>query len=220
MDIVIFILLFIICISLVYLVHRYFGKNEFYLLTIIYSILSFLMSFKLINLFGVDINASIIPSSGLLIIWYYFINRYKDESKKFIISVLVSTFSVLIFMILGTFMVPSIYDETSVIYNNLVLESIVTSVFYPISLIITLLLSGYCFEELKKENNKRFLKTIITVIGILFIDIFVFVYFNYALLVRFDKALVISIDNYLLKIVIMVVYLFIINKIFVVRKVK
>ena len=41
LDIIIFLLLTAICIGSIYLVHKYFGKQEFYILAIIYSILSY-----------------------------------------------------------------------------------------------------------------------------------------------------------------------------------
>ena len=47
----VFLLLVGICIGFIYIVHKYFSKSEFYLLGIIYTIISFLMSFKLINIF-------------------------------------------------------------------------------------------------------------------------------------------------------------------------
>ena len=50
MSMVIFLLLICICLGLIYIVHRYFDKHEFYILTIIYSVLSFIMSFKLLIL--------------------------------------------------------------------------------------------------------------------------------------------------------------------------
>ena len=71
---VLFLLFIVICIGLIYIVHKYFGKYEFYFLGVIYTVISFLMSFKLINIFGLNINPSIIFSSGLLAILYYFIN--------------------------------------------------------------------------------------------------------------------------------------------------
>ena len=53
MSAIVFLLLIAISIGLIYLIHRYFGKSQFYLIAVIYSILSFLMSFKLIKVFGV-----------------------------------------------------------------------------------------------------------------------------------------------------------------------
>ncbi len=75
MSIVIFLLLICICLGLIYIVHRYFDKHEFYILAIIYSVLSFIMSFKLVNIFGIDINLGIIFSQNYL---SYFITLLID----------------------------------------------------------------------------------------------------------------------------------------------
>lgn len=221
MSIVIFLLLISICLGLIYLVHKYFGKSEFYILAIIYSILSFIMSFKLVNIFGVDINLSIIFSSGLLVILYYFINRYgKGEDKKLITTIGISTILFGIILILNTIIVPSLSDKNSIIYQSLIFDNIPILILYPISLIGTLIFSSYIFNELKKEDNYRLVKTLLTVVGIVFADVFIFIYFSYAFIIKFDTSIMIALGNYLFKTIITIMYILIINKIFDVKKVK
>ena len=221
MDVVIFLLLMSICLGLVYLVHKYNGKEQFYLLGIIYSIISFILSFKLINILGVDINANIVFNSGLLIILYYFVNRYNDkESRKFIFTIIAVTFICALFLMGSAFAIPSIYDKMSSFYQNLIFDNLAIVILYPISLVITLFLSEYCFKELKVENNKKLLKTLLTVVGIMFIDAAIFIYFSYAFIIRFDIAMKIAIDNYLIKVVVLALYILIVNRVFMVKKVK
>lgn len=221
MEIIVFLLLMAICLGLVYLVHKYFGKEQFYLLGIIYAVVSFMMSFKLINILGVNINANVIFSSGLLLILYYFVNRYNEkESRRFIFTILASSLICMCLFMITTFMVPSIYDKMSIFYQDLVLNNLAIVILYPISLAITLFLSEYCFRELKKEEKKVMLKTIFTILGIIFIDTAIFVYFSYAFIIRFDTAIEIAIDNYLVKAVMVIIYTLIVNKLFMVRKVK
>lgn len=221
MSIVIFLLLISICLGLIYLVHKYFGKSEFYILAIIYSILSFIMSFKLVNIFGVDINLSIIFSSGLLVILYYFINRYgKGEDKKLITTIGISTILFGIILILNTIIVPSLSDKNSFIYQSLIFDNIPILILYPISLIGTLIFSSYIFNELKKEDSYRLVKTLLTVLGIVFADVFIFIYFSYAFIIKFDASIMIALGNYLFKTIITIMYILIINKIFDVKKVK
>lgn len=221
MSIVIFLLLISICLGLIYLVHKYFGKSEFYILAIIYSILSFIMSFKLVNIFGVDINLSIIFSSGLLVILYYFINRYgKGEDKKLITTIGISTLLFGIILILNTIIVPSLSDKNSIIYQSLIFDNIPILILYPISLIGTLIFSSYIFNELKKEDSYRLVKTLLTVVGIVFADVFIFIYFSYAFIIKFDTSIMIALGNYLFKTIIVIIYILIINKIFDVKKVK
>ena len=168
MDILIFVLLMAICMGIIYFVHRYFGKNEFYLLAIVYSIISFVMSFKIVHLLGIDVNLGIIFSSSLIMILYYF--------------------------------------------------AIV--IMYPISLTITLFLCNYAFNELLQVKEKRALRMILVLVGITFIDVFIFIYFSYAIIIRFDIAMKIAISNYLLKCLIVVSYFLIVDKLFMIRKVK
>ena len=79
MSLSIFLLLIAVCLGLIYMVHKYSGKEQFYMLGIIYSVISFVLSFKLINIFGVDINTGLIFSSGILVMLYYFVNRYSEK---------------------------------------------------------------------------------------------------------------------------------------------
>ena len=54
----------------------------------------------------------------------------------------------------------------------------------------------------------------------MFIDTFIFIYFSYAILIRFDISLVFSLDNYLVKTMIMILFILISSRIFKVKKVK
>lgn len=221
MGVLIFILLILIAIGLIYIVHRYLGKKEFYLLAIIYSIISFMMSFKIINIFGLDINMGIVFSSSLVMILYYFIHKYgNDDTKKIIVTMIVSTLMCATFMMLNSFMISSLYDTMSTSYQNLVLNNMALIGLYPVSLALTLFLSNYCFSELKSVSDKKILKSILVIIGIAFIDTFIFIYFSYAIMIRFDIAMEMALGNYLLKTFIMVIYFLIMNKLFEVRKVK
>lgn len=224
MDVVsaiVFILLMTICLGLIYLIHKYFGKEQFYLLGIIYSVVSFILSFKLINVFGININANIIFTSGILLILYYFVNRYNEkESRKFIITILITSLMCMTFFGLTVFMIPSIYDKMSVFYQSLILDNLAILILYPISFAITMFLSEYCFRELKDVEKKKNLKLIFVILSIMFIDTAIFTYFSYAFIIRFDTAMMIAIDCYLFKTVMMIVYVLIVNRLFTVRKVK
>jgi len=221
MNIGVFLLLIAICLGLIYLVHKYFGKEQFYLLAVIYSVVSFILSFKLVNVFGVNINANIIFSSGILLILYYFVNRFSEkESRKFMITILFTSLMCMCFFMLTAFMIPPIYDKMSVFYQSLILDNLAIVILYPISLAITMFLSEYCFKELKNEDRKKIIKLLLTIFGIIFIETAIFIYFSYAFIIRFDTAIQIAIDNYLVKVGIMTIYTLIVNKLFAVRKVK
>lgn len=221
MSILVFVLLICICLGLIYIVHKYFGKNEFYILAIVYSILSFIMSFKLVNILGIDVNLGIIFSSGLMVILYYFVNRYgKGEDKRLITLIGISTLLFGIILILNSFIVPSLNDSNSIMYQDLIFDNMPILVLFPISLIGTMSFCSYIFGELRKESSKRLLKTILAMVGVLFADVFVFIYFSYAFIIKYDISIMITLGNYLIKNIICVIYILIINKLFEVKKVK
>ena len=112
MNVIVFLLLMVISIGMIYLVHRYFGKKEFYLIASIYSVISFIMCFKTIDLFGLYINGSIIFNIGLIMILYYFINKYNDkEIKRLITTIMLSICLVDIFVLLSGLIKPSLYNN-------------------------------------------------------------------------------------------------------------
>lgn len=220
MNWLIFLLLIVICVGLIYIVHRYFNKHEFYLISVMYSVISLILSFKLITIFGIRINMSIIFISGILIILYYFINRYDgSEIKKYIITIMTSTISTILLMLIFSAMMPFMYDETIILIRNLIFDNWPIFVLHPLSLFVMLLLCSYCFKELKVDKTRRNLKMILTVMGLTFIEVLLLVYFSYSITIKFNDALLIAIDNYFIMVIIMISMLLLINKIMKVKKV-
>ena len=221
MNGIIFLLLSILCVGFIYIVHKFFGKHEFYVITVIYSIISFIMSFKLVSVFGININMGSIFSSGIIMLLYYFVNRFDNiEVKRFIAISMISIIVLIVFIWLGILMIPSIYDENLILFRDLFFENIPIIILYPLGLFGTLLLSSYSFKELKKTNNNRSIKTILTFIGIIFVDVFIFIYFSYAFIIKFDAAILMAIGNYFIKIVVISIMYFLTNRIMRVKKVR
>ncbi len=220
MNGVIFLLLLVICVGLIYIVHRYFGKHEFYLLSVIYSIISFVMSFKMVKILGLNINMGIIFIGGIIGLLYYFVNKYNDsESKKFIITIMISTISSIVIMLLSAMMIPSIYDENIVLFKDLLFDNYAILIFYPIGLLGTLLFANYSFKGLKKIEVNKKINAIISIIGITFINVFVGIYFSSAINNGFRNSHFIAIDNYFIMTIIMIGMYFLVNKIIKIKKV-
>ena len=221
MNYVLFFLFLIISFGLIYFVHKYFGKQEFYLLGIVYSVISFVMSFKMIKIYGLNINMGIIFSSGLLGIMYYFINKFNDkDGKKFIFTIMISIMTFIIFILSISIMIPSMYDEYLVLFKKLIFDNYTILFLYPIGLFCSLLFTNYSFTELKKINKNKKMYAIISLIGITFIDVFVCIYFSYAIINGFNNSHFVAVDNYFIMTIIMIVMYFLINKIIKIKKVK
>lgn len=214
-------LTFFMCLGLFYVAHKYFGKHELYILTILFSVISFISSFKLVRIFGFDINISIVFISAILMVLYYFINRFnKAETEKFIFTIIISTLLLELLFIIISLMMPSVYDKNLILFSKMIFDNYSILIFYPIQLILLLFLSRFAFRELKKIKEFKIVKTVLAFIGIAFTGVFTFLYFSYAIIIRFDEALFIALDNYFLMTILIISYYFITNRIMKVKKVE
>lgn len=225
MSVFVFLLLMVICLGFIYLVHRYFGKNEFYLLAIVYAVISFVMSFKIVYVLGISINLGIIFSSSLVVILYYFFRRYgDDDAKRVSIIMIISTVICALFMMINVFMSASLYDEMSSYYQDLILNNLAIVILYPLALTTTLFLTRYSFNELLQGNDKskydRICKICLVLIVISLINSGIFIYFSYAIIIRFDIAMGICLSNYMIKSLIMIIYFLVVDRLFMIKKVK
>lgn len=217
----VFILLFIIMLGLIYLVHRYLGKSELYLLALIYSILSFIMSFKMIDIFGIYINGSVIFSTGLIIILYYFINRYnKKEIKRLINSIILSICFADIIILINGLIEPSLYNNNFAYFRDMLVNNYMIFILYPISTYITLRLSSYVFNSIKGDSERDMVYIILLMLGIIFVDVFIFIYFSYGITLGFIPAFMIAFGNYIIKTIMVIGSIYIIDMIIKTKKVK
>ena len=216
----IFLLLFIICIWLIYIGHRYFSKHELYILSIVYSIVTFIMSFKMVKILGLNINMGIIFNTGIIGIMYYFVNKFNDgESKKYIVTIMISIISFIAIMLLSSIMIPSIYDENMVLFKKLLYDNYAILIFYPVGLLGTLLFTNYSFKRLKKVDGNKKIITFISMIGITFISVFVGIYFSYGIINGFRNSHFIAIDNYFIMTIMLFCMYLLVNKIIKIKKV-
>ena len=221
MNVFVFILLFIIMLGLIYLVHRYLGKSELYLLALIYSILSFIMSFKMIDIFGIYINGSVIFSTGLIIILYYFINRYnKKEIKRLINSIILSICFADIIILINGLIEPSLYNNNFAYFRDMLVNNYMIFILYPISTYITLRLSSYVFNSIKGDSERDMVYIILLMLGIIFVDVFIFIYFSYGITLGFIPAFMIAFGNYIIKTIMVIGSIYIIDMIIKTKKVK
>lgn len=221
MSVLVFILLFIIMIGLIYLVHRYLSKSELYLLALIYGIISFIMSFKMINIFGIYVNGSIIFSTGLIMILYYFINKYNEkEIKRLIISIILSICFIDVLVLINGLIEPSLYNNNYAYFRDMVVNNYMIFILYPIFTFISLFLYTYLFKEIKKIKEDKDLKILLPILGLTFIDIFIFVFLTNIIKFRFGISFMIALGNYIVKSFIMIGSIFLIDRIVKIKKVK
>ena len=83
------VILILLSIIITFCLYRMLDKRGLYFLIILFSIISFVLSFKVAYVLKMNINASIIPLCALLSVLFLFISKYGILEKK---NILLLTF--------------------------------------------------------------------------------------------------------------------------------
>ena len=175
----------------------------------------------MLNIFGIYVNGSIIFNTGLIMILYYFINKYNEkEIKRLIISIILSICFIDILVLINGLIEPSLYNNNYAYFRDMVVNNYMIFILYPIFTFISLFLYTYLFKEIKKIKEDKDLKILLPILGLTFIDIFIFVFLTNIIKFTFGISFMIALGNYIVKSLIMIGSIFIMDKIIKIKKVK
>lgn len=81
-SIIIVLLLILVSLLLIYSMYKIYDKRGLYFSLVIMNIMSFILSFKIIKIFSLNINLGLIPMISIFTIIYIIINKYSIKDKK------------------------------------------------------------------------------------------------------------------------------------------
>jgi len=207
MDIMLIILMIILGIFFIFISQYLIEKNGIINVYLIYNIVSFLLSFKILEVFEININSNIILSSLFTMITYLLVEKLSIKEYKNLIK---QTFTINIFLSIGllisSFYIGSVNDINSVNMQNIFLNNYKILISYPIvtliNQILILLMTNIIKESIKNIN----IRIIITNLTILMIETILFYISSYIFTGEFNYLLVLIISNYLIKVIITSLY--------------
>ena len=95
-SIIIVLLLILVSLLLIYSMYKIYDKRGLYFSLVIMNIMSFILSFKIIKIFSLNINLGLIPMISIFTIIYIIITKYSIKDKKTILSLSLYTLSIFI----------------------------------------------------------------------------------------------------------------------------
>lgn len=220
MDVLFLILTLIFGIFFIALSQYMFEKNNITYLYIIYNIMSFILSFKIIEVLKINVNANIVISSLVTSITYFIIEKttikeYKSLIKKmFLINVFIS-----LILLISTLYTGSVNDLNSVNMQNTFINNYKVLICYPIVTMINQIMILLIYNNIKDITKNINLRTILTNFTTLMIETILFCVFSYIFDIELKYILLLIVSNYLLKILITLVYTPIISYIIKQKKV-
>ena len=215
-----FIILLGISIILLFLSYYFLDIKGLKILTILMTIISFLLSFKIVTVFNLDTNMNIIPYMTLLSLVYIFKEKYNKKSlTENIITIFVTSVITLIVIILLSTYIQSINDIVASNITSLFIDNYKVAIIYPIMLLGEIICSLKLYEILKKYNNVNSINIIITTITIGIIECVIFSTVSYVSVLEFKEISRLALSDYLFKLIIIIFFLPVINLIIKRKKV-
>lgn len=207
MSEIIFLIITIISMITIPLAYNYLDKKGLYIMLIIMTIVSYLLSFKVLNIWGLSVNANVITTISILEIVYLLIEK---EIKKNHYNYLFLTIFCLIataFAILTTSSyIPSINDTLSTNMKGLFIDNYQILIIFPLLLIITEIISPPIYLNLNQiyQNKIISINLIYMVLGLL--NSLIFSFIAYASDPSFLSKLNIALATYFIGLIISILY--------------
>ncbi len=207
MSEIIFLIITIISMITIPLAYNYLDKKGLYIMLIIMTIVSYLLSFKVLNIWGLSVNANVITTISILEIVYLLIEK---ETKKNHYNYLFLTIFCLIataFAILTTSSyIPSINDTLSTNMKGLFIDNYQILIIFPLLLIITEIISPPIYLTLNQiyQNKIISINLIYMVLGLL--NSLIFSFIAYASDPSFLSKLNIALATYFIGLIISILY--------------
>lgn len=213
MNLLIFILLIVLSIFFMYISLYMLDKKNYRYIYLIYSILGYLMSFKIIKLASINLNANIVIETLFLTLTYLIIEKTtKEEFIKIVKNIFKYNLLVGVLLLFGSLYIPVVTDVVSINIKYMIIDNYKILLIYPILLAILQLLTYLVYNSIKELKLNIQNNIIISSLTILMVDSVIFNLFAYLFKIKLSNIILLILSNYLIKILLTTIYSYIISK--------
>lgn len=213
MNLLIFILLIVLSIFFMYISLYMLDKKNYRYIYLIYSILGYLMSFKIIKLASINLSANIVIETLFLTLTYLIIEKTtKEEFIKIVKNIFKYNLLVGVLLLFGSLYIPVVTDVVSINIKYMIIDNYKILLIYPILLTILQLLTYLVYNSIKELKLNIQNNIIISSLTILMVDSVIFNLFAYLFKIKLSSIILLILSNYLIKILLTAIYSYIISK--------
>lgn len=221
MDLMLIILMIALSIFFIFVSNYLLEKNGIKNIYLIYNVIAFILSFKILKVFEININANIVLSSLFISLTYLIIEKTSPkEYKDIIFETLIINLTVGLMIFISSLYIGTIDDSVTTYMNNVFLDNYKILISYPIVTTLTQVFTLLIYNNIKIDKMSPILRIIITNLNILMIDSILFFITSYIFKIKFNQIIILIISNYLIKVLITSLYTPFINYMISKKKVK
>lgn len=220
MNELIFLILIGITIFTTYILYKIFDKRGLYFSLVILNIITFILSFKIIEILKLNINLGIVPFVGTLSIFYIFIIKYGNKEIKELqkISLFVNIIAA-IFLVIMNYFIPAITETISINIKDTFIYNYKILFIYPIIMFLSQYLTvKLCIFVSNIQNNKAICILLTYIITALLYTVINYV-ISYVKIIAIKDSIYIGVSTYIIGLVITTIYIIFIHYVFKSKKV-
>ena len=205
---IIFVVLILLTMLTIFCIYQMLDKRGLYFSLVITSILGFIMSFKIISIFKMNINLGIFPIIATLSIIYIFITKYgHKETKNLIYITLYSNIAVALLLAIMNEFIPAITETISINMEETFGYNYKILIIYPIIIALSQYLTIKLYKLIMTLQNNILVSIVLTYIitGIIYTVLFYIT--SYINILQLRYSLFLGISTYILGIPITIINL-------------
>lgn len=212
MELLLFITLICLTNIIIFTMYKIFKKRGLYFSLVLLNIISFVMSFKIANIFQININLGIIGIISSMSIIFIFLEKYKSKGLKELITInFYSGIIVSLLLTIMNFYVPIVTETISINMVGTFQSNYKILILYPLIILLSQYLSIKLYKllsTLQKNTNLNIMITYI-IVGILYTVIMSIL--SYIKILDFSSSIFIGVSTYMIGLLIMSINLIIIK---------
>lgn len=214
-SIIIVLLLILLSLLLIYSMYKIYDKRGLYFSLVIMNIMSFILSFKIIKIFSLNINLGLIPMISIFTIIYIIITKYSIKDKKTILSLSLYTNIITSILILITnYFIPTVSETISISIKGTFEYNYKILILYPIIILLSQYIIIKLFNYLKELQSNIIINITLTYITTGLVYTLVFYLIAYINLIDIKNTIFMGVSSFLIGIIITLLNTLIIDLIF------
>ena len=214
-SIIIVLLLILVSLLLIYSIYKIYDKRGLYFSLVIMNIMSFILSFKIIKTFSLNINLGLIPMISIFTIIYIIITKYSIKDKKTILSLSLYTNIITSILILITnYFIPTVSETISISIKGTFEYNYKILILYPIIILLSQYIIIKLFNYLKELQSNIIINITLTYITTGLVYTLVFYLIAYINLIDIKNTIFMGVSSFLIGIIITLLNTLIIDLIF------
>jgi len=207
MDIMLIILMLTLSVFFIFVSQYLLEQKGITIIYLIYNIVSFLLSFKILEILEININANIVISSLVTSLTYLIIEKTNvKEYKNIIKQTLTVNIIISIIILISSLYIRSVNDINTVNIQNIFIDNYKILISYPIVTLINQVAILLIYNIIKETKNGINIKIILTNLTVIMIETILFCISSYIFDIELIYLPILIISNYLIKVIITTIY--------------